>query len=243
MYNIVLILGVQHSDMIYIQWVSHSVKFGSLQPHEPQHARFPCASSTSRARSNSWPSSRWCHPTILSFIISFSSCLHSFPASGSFPKSQFFESGQRSRTSASASVLLMNIQNLFLIGLTSLISFSSRDSWICFNTTVQKYLQCSVFFVVQFSYTYMTTGKTIALTRWNFVGKVMSLLFNMLSRLVIVFLPRSKRLLISWLQLPSAVILEPPQNKVCHCCHCFPIYLPWSDGTRCHDLSFLTVEF
>ena len=88
----------------------------------------------------------------------------------------------------------------------------------------------------------MTTGKTIALTRWTFVGKVMSLLFNMLSRLITAFLPRSKCLLISWLQSPSVMILEP--NKiVSHCFHCFPIYLPWSDGTRCHDLSFLTVEF
>ena len=85
----------------------------------------------------------------------------------------------------------------------------------------------------------MTTGKTIALTRWTCVGKVMSLLFTMLSRLVIAFFPRSKSLLISWLQSPSAVILEPPHNKVCHCFHCFPIYLLWSDGTRCHDLSFL----
>ena len=71
----------------------------------------------------------------------------------------------------------------------------------------------------------------------------MSLLFNMLPRLVITFLPRSKHLLISWLQSPSAVILEPPQNKVSHCFHCFPIYLPWSDGTGCHDPSFLNVEF
>ena len=82
--------------------------------------------------------------------------------------------------------------------------------------------------------TYMTTGKTIAFTKRTFVGKVMSLLLNMLSRLVITFLPRSKHLLISWLQSPSAVILEPPQNKVWHCFHCFPIYFPWSDGTRCH---------
>ena len=83
----------------------------------------------------------------------------------------------------------------------------------------------SAFFTVQLSHPYMTTGKTIALTRRTFVGKVMSLLFNMLSRLVITFLPRSKRLLISWLQSPTAVILE-PKNKVCHCFHHFPIYLP-----------------
>ena len=75
-------------------------------------------------------------------------------------------------------------------------------------------LRRSAFFIVQLSYTYMTTGKTIALTRWTFVGKVISLLLNILSRLVITFLPRSKRLLISWLQSPSAVILEPPKNKV-----------------------------
>ena len=80
-----------------------------------------------------------------------------------------------------------------------------------------------LFFTVQLSHPYMTTGKTIALTRQTFVGKVMSLLFNMLSRLVITFLPRSKHLLISWLQSPSAVILEPPKNKVSHCFHCFPI--------------------
>ena len=87
-------------------------------------------------------------------------------------------------------------------------------------------IQCSAFFIVQLSHPYMTTGKTIALTRWTFVDKVIFLLFNMLSRLVITFLPRSKCLLISWLQSPSAVILEPPQNKVSHCFHCFPIYLP-----------------
>ena len=86
-------------------------------------------------------------------------------------------------------------------------------------------LRRSAFFIVQLSHPYMTTGKAIALTRWTFVGKVMSLLFNMLSSLVITFLPRSKHLLISWLQSPSAVILEPPKI-VCHCFHCLPIYLP-----------------
>ena len=103
-------------------------------------------------------------------------------------------------------------------------------------------LWCSDFFTVQLSHPYMTTVKTIALTRRTLVGKVMALLFNMLSRLVITFLPRSKHLLISWLQSPSAVIWEPPKNKVWHCFHCFPIYFPWSDGTRCHDLHFLNVE-
>ena len=89
----------------------------------------------------------------------------------------------------------------------------------------------------------MTTGKTIALTTGTFVGKVMSLLFNMLSRLVIIFLPRNKWLLISWLQLASEVILEPPKIKVSYCFYYFPIYLPQSDEARSHDLTFLNVEF
>ena len=99
----------------------------------------------------------------------------------------------------------------------------------------------SAFFIVQLSHPYVTTGKTIALTRQTFVGKVMSLLFDMLSRLVITFLPRKASF-----NFRAAVTIcsdfGAPQNKVCHCFHCFPIYLPWSDGTRCHDLSFLNVE-
>ena len=103
-------------------------------------------------------------------------------------------------------------------------------------------LRHSAFFTVQITDPYMTTGKTIALTRWTSVGKVISLLLNMLSRLVITFFLRGKHLLISWLQSPSAVILEPKNKKIWHCFHCFPIFLPWSDGTRCHDLHFLNVE-
>ena len=95
----------------------------------------------------------------------------------------------------------------------------------------------SVFFTVQLSHPYMTTGKIIALSRQTFSGKVMSLLFNILSRLVIAFLPRSKHLLTSWLKSPSSVILD-PKKIVCYSFHCFPIYLPWSDGTRFYDLSF-----
>ena len=103
-------------------------------------------------------------------------------------------------------------------------------------------IQCSAFLIVQLSHPYMTTGKTIALTRWTFVDKVMFLLLNMLSRLDITFLPRSKLLLISWLQSPSTVILEPPKI-VSHCLHCFPTYLPWSDETRYHDVSFWMFSF
>ena len=102
--------------------------------------------------------------------------------------------------------------------------------------------QCSAFFRVQLSHPYMTTGKTIALVRRTFAGKVMSLLFNMPSRLVIAFLPRSNHLLISWLKSPSVVIFEAQRNNVSHCFHYFPIYLPWSGGTTCHGLSFLNAE-
>ena len=97
--------------------------------------------------------------------------------------------------------------------------------------------------MVQLSHPYVTAGKTIALIRQTFVDKVMYLFFNTVSVFVIAFLPRSKCLLFSWLQSPSAVILEPRKNKVCHCFHCFPIYLSWSDGTRCHDLSFWMLSF
>ena len=175
-------------------------------------------------------------------VIPFSSSLQSFPASGSFLMSQLFTSGGQS-IGASASVLPMNIQDWFPLGWTGLISFLSKGlSKVFSNTTVQKHQFFSAQPFLRYnSHIHMTTGETIALTVWIFVGKVMSLLLNMLSRLVVTFLPRSKHLLISWLQLPSAVI-EAPQNKVWHCFHCFPIYFPWSDGIRCHDLSFLNVE-
>ena len=152
----------------------------------------------------------------------FSSCLLSFPTSGSFPVSQFFASdGQNIGASASASVFPTNIQDWFPLGLTGLISLHSKGlSRIFSDTTVQKHQ----FFCVQLSlwssfhiYTGELdhTGKTRALTRQNFVSKVMSLLFNKLCRLVIAFLPRSKSLFISWLQSPSDVGAQ--GNKVCHC--------------------------
>ena len=103
-------------------------------------------------------------------------------------------------------------------------------------------LQHSAFFYSPVFTSVHDHWKNHSLTRQTFVDKVMSLLFNMLSRLVIIFLPRSKRLLISWLQSPSKVILEPRKIKVSNCFHCFPIYFPWSDGTGCHDLCFLNVE-
>ncbi|CAM9819960.1 unnamed protein product [Rangifer tarandus platyrhynchus] len=107
-----------------------------------------------------------------------------------------------------------------------LIVQGTLKSLLQHHSSKASILQHSAFFTVQLSHPYMTTGKTIALTRRTFVGKVTSLPFNMLSRLVITFLPRSKRLLISWLQSPSPVILEPKKNKVSHCFHSFPIYFP-----------------
>ena len=146
-------------------------------------------------------------PSISSSVIPFS-CFQSFPASGSFLMSRLFASGGQS-IGASASVFPMNIQDWFPLGLTDLIPLPSKGlSSVFSNITVQKHQ----FFGTQpslcsSSHPYMTTGKTIALTRRIFVGKVMSLLFNMLSRFVIAFLPRSKHLLISWLKrIKSATV-------------------------------------
>ena len=128
---------------------SHSVMSDSSWPHELQHVRLPCPSSTPRACSNSCPSSRWCHPTISSSVIPFSSCLQSFPTSGSLPMSQFFTSdGQSIGVSASASVLPMNIQDWFLLGWTDWISLLSKGlSRVFSNTTVQNHQ----FFGIQLS--------------------------------------------------------------------------------------------
>ena len=197
--------------------------------------------TNTRAYSDSYPLSWWCHPTISSSVVPFSCHLQSFPMSGSYQRSQFFTSG--GQISASVSVLPMNIQDWFPFRWTGWISYLSKGlSWVFSNTTVQKHQRHSVFFIVQLSHPYMTTGKTIALMRRTFVGKVMSLLFNMLSRLVITFHKEQA----SFNFMAAVTICSDfgaPKHKVSHCFHCFPIYLPWSDGTRCHDLSFLNVEF
>ena len=133
-----------------------------------------------------------------------------FPSIRGFPKCRFFASGGQSiGTSASPSVFPMNIQDWF----DFLAVQGTLKSLVQNHSSKVSILQHSDFFIVQLSHPYMTTGKTIALTRRSFVGKVMSLLFNMVSRLVIAFLPRSKWLLISWLQSPSEVILEPKKTK------------------------------
>ena len=196
---------------------SCSVVSDSLQPHEMQHSRPPCPSPSPRVHPNPCPLIRWCHPTISSSIVPFSFCLQSSPASGSFqnesalcircPKYWSF-SFNFSPSNEYPGLISFRMDWLDLLAvqgtLKSLLQQHSSKASILWH---------SAFFTVQLSHSYMTAGKTIALTRWTFVGKVISLLLNMLSRLVITFLPRSKCLLISRLQSPSAVTLEPPKIK------------------------------
>ena len=214
-----------HSNAIVLLF-SHPVISNSLRPHGLQHAGLPCPSPTLGACSNSCPLS----PTILFSVIPFFSCLQSSPALGFF-SNEFALCIRWPRYQSFTFSISPSDDYSGLI--------SCRIDWLCL-LAVQETLKslpqhhsskastfwCSVFFMGQASHTYMTTGKTLALIRWTFVSEVMSLLFNLLSTLVRTFLPRSKCLLISWLQSPSTMILESPQNKVCHCFHCFPIYLP-----------------
>ena len=173
-------------------------------------------------------------------VVPFSSYLQSYPASESFPVSQFFTSGGQ-RIRASASVLPMNIQDWFSLGLTGLIALLSKGlSRVFSSTTIWNYQ----FFGVQpslWSNSYILE-KTV-LTIWTFVGKVMSLLLNMLCRFCHSFSNKEQ----ASFNFMGAVIIcsdfGDQENKVCHCFHCFLVYLQWSDGPRCHHLRFLNVEF
>ena len=216
-----------------------SVQFGrsvvsnSLRPHGLQHPRLPWSLLKLMSIASVISSNHLilCCPLLLLPSI--------FPSIRVFSKeSVFCIRWSKSPSNEYSGLISFRIDWLDLLAVQGTLK-----SLLQHHSSKASVLQYSAFFTVQLSHPYATIGKTTALTRWTFVGKVMSLLFNMLSRLVITFLPRSKCLLISWLQSPSAVILEPLKNKVSHCFHCFPIYLPWSDGTRCHDLSFLNVEF
>ena len=155
---------------------SHSVVSDSLRSHGLQHVRPPCPSPTPGVYSGSCPLSQWCHPTISCSVVPFSSHLQSFPASGSFQISQFFTSGgQTTGVSASASVLPMNTQDWSPLGWTGWISLQSKGlskSLLQHRTSKASILRHSAFFIVQLSHPYTTTGKTIALTRWTFVGRV-----------------------------------------------------------------------
>ena len=196
-----------------------------------------CPSPTPRVYSNSCPLSRWCHPTISSSVVPFSSCVQSVSSLHQVAKVLVFQLQHKSfQWIFSTHFFRIDWFDLFAGQgtLKSLLQHHSSKVWI---------LRYSASFMVQLSYPYMTTGKTIALTRQTFVGNITSLLFNILSRFVIVSLLRSKRFLISWLQSLSAVILDPKEIKSVIVFYFSPIYLPWSNGTRCHDLSFMNVEF
>ena len=170
-----------------------SVASNSLRPHEPQHARPPCPSPTLGIHPNPCPLSWWCHPIISFSVITFSSCPQSFPASGSFQMSQFFPSdGQSIRVSASASRPSSEYSGLisFRMDWLDLLAVQGTlKSLLQHHSSKASILWCSAFFTVQLLHPYMTTGKTITWTIQTFVGKVMSLLFSILPRLVITFLP------------------------------------------------------
>ena len=206
-----------HTYTLSVQF-SCSVVSDYLRPRELQHARPPCPPQTPRVHSGSRPSSKRCHPAISSSAVPFSSCPQSLPASEFFPMSQFFASGgQNIGASFSFSISPSNeysgLISFRMDWLDLLAVQGTLKSLLQHRSSNASILRHSAFFIVQLSHPYVTTGKTIALTRWTFGDKVMSLLLNMLSRLVITFLPRSNCLLISWLQSPSAVILEPPKIK------------------------------
>ena len=196
--------------------LSCSVVSASLPPHESQHARPPCPSPTPGVYSNSCPSSRWCHPAI-------SSCRPLLLLPPISPSIRVFSNEStlcmkwRKYWSFSFNICPPNehqgLVSFRMDWLDLLAVQGTVKSLLRHHSSNASILRHSAFFTVQLSHPYMTTGKTIALTRRTFVGKVMSLLCNMLSRLVITFLPRNKRLLIPWLQSPSAVILEPQKTK------------------------------
>ena len=180
--NFIIILISSANIFFKLLLFSCSVVSDSLWPHGLHQARLPCPSPSLGTCSNSCLLSQWYHPTILSSVVPFPSCLQSFPPSRSFLISQLFSSdGQSIGTSALASVLLMNIQDWFPLGLTGLISLQSKGLSRVFSNHVSskaRIFWCSAVFMVQLSHPYMTTEKTIALTRQTFVSKVMSLLFN-----------------------------------------------------------------
>ena len=208
----------------------------SLRPHEPQHTRPPCPSPTPGVYPDSDPLNQWCHPTSHPLLSPAPPALNLSQHQGLFK--------WVSSLHQVAKILEFQLKHQSFWWTPELISFrmdwlislqSKGLSRVFSNTTVQKHQFFSTQLSSQSNF-HILTWKTIALTRRTFVGEVMSLLFSMLSRLVITFLPRSKRLLISWLQSPSAVIPLQPLFPL------FPHHFPWSEGTGCHDLSFLNVE-
>ena len=185
----------QWTRMVAVLLFSHSVVSDSLRPHELQQARLPCPSPSPGACSNSCPLSHWCHPTISSSVTRFSSCLQSFPASWSFPWVSSFHQvakGLNFSFSISPSNEYSGLISFSIDWLDLFAVQGTLKSLLQHHSSKASILQRSTFFMVQLSHPYMTIGKTKASTIWTFVGKVISLLFNMLLRLVIAFLPRSK---------------------------------------------------
>ena len=231
------LISSSHTALDAVSFSSVTQSCQTLWPHGLQHARPPCPSPTPEVYSNSGPLSRWCHPTI-------SSC-HPLLLPSIFPRIRVFLNESVLRISwpeywsfsfnISPSNEYSGLISFAIDWLDLLAVQGTLKSLFQHHSSKASILWWSAFFIVQLSHPYMTTGKTIALTRWTFVGKVMPLLFNMLSRLVIAFLPRS-----NCLNFMAAVTIcsdfGAPQNKVWHCFHSFPIYFPWSDGTRCRDL-------
>ena len=192
---------------------------------------------------DSCPSRWWCYLTISSSVVPFSSCFQSFPASGSFLMGKFFTSGGQSiGVSASASVLPMNIQDWFTLDWLDLLAVpGTLNSLLQHHSSKESILRCSVFFMAHHSHPYMTTGKTIAFTRQTFVSKIMSLLFNMLSRLVTSFLPRSK--CINFMAVVTICSnFEVQGNEVSHCFHCFPSICHEVMGPDARFLVFLILH-
>ena len=187
---------------------SRSVLSDYLPPHELQHATPPCPLPTPGVHSDSCPLSQWCHPASSSSVVPFSSCPQSLPASEFSNESTLRMRWPKYWSLALASFLPKNTQGWSPSEWTGWISAvqGTLKSLFQHHSSKASILRHSAFFTVQLSHPYMTTGKNIALTRQTFVGKVMSLLLNMLSRLVITFLPRSKRLLISWLRGSQQIV-------------------------------------
>ena len=214
----------------------------SLRTHGLQHARLSCPSPTPRAYSKSYPSLWWCHPTISTSVIRFPTHLQSFPASGSFLMSCFFTSGGSFSFSISPSNEYSGLTSFKMDWLDLLAVQGTLKSLLQHHSSKASILQHLPFFIVQLSHSYMTTGKTIALTSQTFVGKIMSLFLTMLSRLVIAKEQASFNFMTA-VTICSDFGAKKKKSKVSHCFHCFPIYLPWSDGTGCYALSFLNLEF
>ena len=184
-------IAIYFTNISSVQF-NRSVVSNSLQPHESQHARPPCLPPTPGVYSNSCPLSWWCHPTISSSVIPFSSRLQSFPASESFSNESVLPIRWPKYWSFSFSISPSNeysgLISFRMDWLDLLAVQGTLKSLLQHHSSKASILQCSAFFIVQLSHPYITSGKTIALTRWTFVGKVMCLLFNILSRFAYLLL-------------------------------------------------------